>query len=654
MHLRLLRPHARPLIQEAEAVLVERYRDLVRLAHLTLPAALGHHRRVLLAHSLVQRALPRARTKPGVPSVPHPREEVPSRQTAERRLIVEVLRAALAYERRSRCWSPRFALPAAFKTRLPLVIGLRLFPRSGGADELDFARRLSEVPAASRAACLLRSVHGLSEAAVHDLLEAAGVEDPAAAMRTADSLAAAQLAPTAALLSSQEFDACVLQAGPTDLLRRGRRIRLSLGAAAIGLAAATAVVVTAAGDTVRVPSAQARADHTAFSPAELVRTPAQAWDDTSRVDFTAWPPRGSRSHDDGLLGRALTTWAHPPAGTRVRLAPATTAAAPTTRPQLLYAGDVADRAVVLLYDGTRLARYSESRSSARTAELRVARTDDADLTTAAAVSLYSGKGSARYLLAPWISEVSIRDLLRPDVLARPLRTARDGVTRPVSVVSAGRGCESRPVLQLRSSARIVEKHSFLLADRGALSPAHLTYTPLPGKGGPPGRPREATGPAALLAWAHTACTLDSPGNAGVRSVNAWDFAEQSLPDRGGTAVWSCARADTWSGPGDVTVTLRTSRDVPAEPARTIARARSTAACSRFGQNVAATVGWRSPAGHWYVLAAGSRAVTRLSVSGDVSATKQGRTLDLPVSRRPRTQVRATVATGEQLHAFGSR
>ncbi|MFJ9541238.1 hypothetical protein ACIRPX_28770 [Streptomyces sp. NPDC101225] len=473
-------------------------------------------------------------------------------------------------------------------------------------------------------------------------------------MSTADSLGAGRAGPTAALLSSHEFDACALQASPTDLLRRSRRVRLTLGAVAVGLAAATAMAITVAGDTAPGSSAPAPAADSAFTPAELVRTPRQAWDNTSRVDFTAWPPRGSRTHDDGLLGRALATWAHPRAGTRVRRAPATTAAAPATAPQLLYAGDVADRTVVLLYDGTRLARYSEARAPAHAAELSVARTDDADLTTAAAVSLNSGRDAARYLLAPWISEASVRDLVRPDVIARPLRTAKDGVTQPVPVGSAGGGCESRPVLQLRSSQRIVEKHSFLLADWGGLSPVHLTHIPLPGQGGPPGRPREATGSAALLAWAHTVCALGSPGNAGVRSVNAWDFAEQNLPDHGGTAVWSCARADTWSGPGDVTVTLRTSRDLPSAPARTVARARSTAACSRFGQNIAATTGWQSPGGHWYVLAAGSRAVTRLSVSGDVSATKRGRTLDLPVSHKPRTRVRATLATGEQVNALGSR
>ncbi|MDA5286844.1 hypothetical protein NOD94_040785, partial [Streptomyces sp. Isolate_45] len=47
-------------VEQAEAVLVEHYPHLVRLAYVTLPDSLGRHTRVLLAHRVVQRALPRA------------------------------------------------------------------------------------------------------------------------------------------------------------------------------------------------------------------------------------------------------------------------------------------------------------------------------------------------------------------------------------------------------------------------------------------------------------------------------------------------------------------------------------------------------------------------------------------------------------------
>ncbi|MFD1271321.1 hypothetical protein ACFQ51_03200 [Streptomyces kaempferi] len=160
------------------------------------------------------------------------------------------------------------------------------------------------------------------------------------------------------------------------------------------------------------------------------------------------------------------------------------------------------------------------------------------------------------------------------------------------------------MLQLRSSARIVEKHAFLLTDLGELSPVHLTYTPLPGHGSPPARqPREATDGPALLAWAHLACGLEELRGTGVRAVNAWDFAEQELPERSGHAVWTCARASTWRGPGDVELVLRAPASSASAPAEVVGRARSTAACSRFGQHVVADVHWRARSGHWYLLAA---------------------------------------------------
>ena len=139
-----------------------------------------------------------------------------------------------------------FAHPGALRLRLPLVLGLRLFPRSVGADELTLAQRLSADPAAARAAFLLRTVHGLPLDAVHDLLESADAPDPAAALRSAGILEESSRRSPAALLPSQEFDDCALQAGPTDLLRRIRRTRLLLAAAAIGLV--TVVTLAVAGD----------------------------------------------------------------------------------------------------------------------------------------------------------------------------------------------------------------------------------------------------------------------------------------------------------------------------------------------------------------------------------------------------------------------
>ncbi|WP_244317448.1 hypothetical protein [Streptomyces bauhiniae] len=622
-------PHgSRGRLLHAERRLAERYAELVRLAYLVLPASLGRHRRVLAAHSLVQRSLPDA-----TPAVPAPR--TPGTDP-DRSLRVAVVRGALAQCRRPRLWPEGARPPRLLVPRLPVVLGLRLAPRSGGAEEMALGQALSDLSAPARAAFVLLRVEGLTADHTRGVLEAAGEADAQVAVRQAARLDASLGTAAEAVLTSDEFDACTLRARPTDLVRRRRRVRVAgLAVLAGALTAGGLAAVTHSAPDAREPRS-----------AGLVRVDPGAWADTSRVDFTAWPARGDRVRDRALLDRALAVWADPPSGTRIDRAPGTPADPPPRAPRLLYAGSVGGHAVVVFHDGQRLVRYGESGTGER---LALARVDDADVTTAAAVVLEERGGAVRYLLAPWVAESSVRDLTRPDAPAQPLSVARDGVTAPVPRWTGG-GCGRRPALQLRSSPAIAEHHAFLLADLGGLTPAHLTYTPLPGHGSPPARqPREATGPAALVAWGRTGCDLDSAGGSGVRAVNAWDFAEQDLPDGGGHAVWTCARADTWQGPGNITVSLRR----PGKNAQVVTRVRSTAACSRFGQHVVARTHWKSPHGHWYVLAAGSRAVTSLTLTGDVSATRSGHTLAVRAPKDASTKVRARLTSGETLPEVGS-
>ncbi|RZU45462.1 hypothetical protein EV284_0093 [Streptomyces sp. BK022] len=625
-------PHgSRDRLLHAEHRIAERYAELVRLAYLVLPASLGRHRRVLAAHSLVQRSLPDATA-----AVPAPRSPGAD---PDRPLRLAVVRGALAQCRRPRLWPEGARPPLLLVPRLPVVFGLRLAPRSGGAEEMALGQALSDLSAPARAAFVLLRVEGLTADHARGVLEAAGVADARSAVREAARLDTSLGTAAAAVLTSDEFDACTLRARPTDLVRRRRRVRLAaLSVLAGALATGGLAAVTHSGPgTPDAPEPRS---------AHLVRVDPGAWADTSRVDFTAWPARGDRVRDRALLDRALAVWADPPSGVPVDRAPGTPADPPPRAPRLLYAGSVDGHAVVVFHDGQRLVRYGESGTGER---LALARVDDADVTTAAAVVLEERGGAVRYLLAPWVAESSVRDLLRPDAPARPLPVARDGVTAPVPRWTGG-GCGHRPALQLRSSPAIAEHHAFLLADLGGLTPAHLTYTPLPGHGSPPARePGEATGPAALVAWGHAGCDLDPAGGAGVRAVNAWDFAGQDLPDGGGHAVWTCARADTWQGPGNITVSLRR----PGEDARVVARVRSTATCSRFGRHVVARTHWKSPHGHWYVLAAGSRAVTSLTLTGDVRATRNGHTLAVRAPKDASTKVRAHLASGERLPEVGS-
>ncbi|WP_199547550.1 hypothetical protein [Streptomyces sp. N35] len=636
-----------PPVVQAEAHLVDQYTRLVSLAYLTLPATLTRHRRVLLAHGIVQRALPRTGPFRGARRA----EFVPAQREAGGQPIADqlrarVLRAALDCERRPPGWPKRLPPPRTLLTRLPAVWGLRLFPRAGGAEELALGNTLAHVAAATRAAFVLRHLERLSDSEVNELLGAAGVQEPHRALRASHRLDATAGPTAETLLRSQEFDACSVQTRPTDLLRRRRRYAL-LWTVTAAVAVFIVLAASLGGDDGEQPTAALPAG--AVGPDQLVRVPGDLWADTSRVDFSAWPPRGDRTDDRQLLTRALATWATPPKTARVTKSVGTTSQPPSGAPQLLYAGEVRERTVAVFHDGQRLVRYTES--SGAGPWLASARANDADVTTAAAAVLDRGREGTRYLLAPWIAEAGHRDLLRPNAAARPLGFGKDGITEPVASPSAKGPCDAWPVLQLRSSDRIVEKHAFLVTDLGGLTPAHLSYTPLPGRAAPARQPREATSTNALSSWTSTACRLGEFRDDGVRAVNVWDFADQPLPDRGGRAMWSCTRATTWSGPGHVLLQFKAQG---ADSAPLVGRADSTAACSRFGQHVLATTQWVAPSGGRYLLAAGSREVVSLKVTGAVDATVQGRTLAREISSPDaRVSVRARLSDGSALDPIGT-
>ncbi|MFJ3902823.1 hypothetical protein [Streptomyces sp. NPDC090025] len=607
---------------------MEHYPDLVRLAHLILPPELGRHRRVLAAHALVQRGLGRADggtdRSPGA-SIPGARSAdgtakdaaADTAATAHHWLRARLVRDAL-----------RPPMRVSKGVALPRMLGLRVFPRAGGTDELALDRALAAATPEARAALALTALEGLAPQAVVALLHGAGVTDPARAVALAERLRADGGPGVGELLLRPEFDPCTVHLRPTDLLRRRRRTRLAAVAAAAVLLVGTGAVAgaLAGSSTSAAPdTAAAVLSAAALTP---VQAPAGQWADTSHVDFSVWPARGDRAGDQALLRRASTAWAHDARDGGGRDGGG--------RPQLLYAGTVDGTAVVLLHTGHTLVRYTEPAASASGAggSPAMARTtaDEGNVVTAAAVVLTHTGDRTRYLLAPWIAQAATRDLRAPASAARPLRIAADGTTEPVTrsgpqgpgPAAATAPCTGATVLQLRSSSKIVEDHAFLLADLGGLVPAHLSWTPLPVPGDRARQPREAAGPLGLAAWAHSACSLAGLRDSGVRSVNRWEFAEQPLPGQAGRALWVCARADAWEGAGRVAVTL----EVPGRvlPVTTV---RDTAACGRFGQDILAGTYWSAPGGPRYFLAAGSRRVVGVTVTGAVRAGARGRVFAAP-------------------------
>ncbi|MFE0098857.1 hypothetical protein [Streptomyces sp. NPDC059009] len=699
-------PFAATRLDAIEATLVEQYARLVRLAYVVLPRRLGRHSRVLGAHAVVQQALPHTplhllpgqRHDPDTPHEAHDAHdahETHQAHGAEYFLVRErVLRRALRHAHRPHGW-PRFLPPPRMlRPTLPMVWGLRLFPHLGGTAEAELDQALHAVSPPARAAFALRHLDGLGDADIDAVLTAVGVPDASRFRAEARTLEESFGAPAEPLVLSDEFDPCAVQAGPTDLLRRRNRRLAGFLTALVLVAAAGVTAVHFADDStptsplsLPLPLSGAETSQRTLNPRNLERVADDEWLHTARIDFSAWPARGELADDHTVLARALAAWsARPTRDLRRTATPGTPTEPPSRPPQLLFAGKVDGRAIVVLHDGMRLVRYGEpagiedgnadgtgngtgADDAGAAFTIDFARTDESDVTTAGAVEVSRsrtggrsggggeagnrGKESARFLLAPWIAESATRDLLRPNTPARGLPVSGTGITDRAPVPTRQGSCTSWPVLQLRSSSKVAEKHAFLLSDLGGPAPAHLTYTPLPSSSVPARQPREATGTPALLAWAHIACGLQQAYGGGIRAVNTWDYAEQRLPEHGGRAVWSCVRYDSWRGPGDVTVRFRDTTQAPDAPAADVARVRKTHACSRFGLHVLASRTWTAPSGHRYLLAAGSRAVTSIRSPDTPSIRTSKTTLAVRAPSHP-VRLSARLRTGDTVAGLTDR
>ncbi|MDQ0830532.1 hypothetical protein QF032_002376 [Streptomyces achromogenes] len=618
-------------VEQAEAALVEHYPRLVRLAYLVLPPTLRRGRRVLTAHALVQRALPRRRASaPVIPAQSAGRDGDPGYAYVR----LQVVRAALEAGAPTRllAWPKRAQLPPL----LPQVWGLRLFPRSGGADELALDQRLADLSGPARAACALRGLERLPDGDVREVLTGSGVHgaDVTAALREAAEVPAAQYP----LLGSPEFDPCALQARPTDLMRRRQHGRAVLAAVA-ALAVCGALVAlpgdgwgpdgAAAPAYARNPAAEA-----ALDPGRLVKISPAAWKTSPRTDFSVWPARGPLTGDDALLRRALAVWARPGGTVQVSSTPDTPSGGPAGPPQLLYAGEVDNARVVIFYDGLRIARYAEPKDGAAGAALDFARADGASGADAGALVLGRADGNVRYLTAPWVTKAGERDLTKPGAGVMDL-TLTDGITSPLASPAARAGvCTTWNVLLLTDA-----QGTHLYSDLAELVPARLTA-------GRPAAPREATGAQALRTWAPFACSLADARGQGVRTVNAWAYTRQPLPDASGSASWVCTRAETWRGDGSrVLAQFHTPGGIFGAA---VAKAGDVPACGPRDPHVLAGVLWKSKGDHWYLLAAGDRQTASIRATGGVRGSGRGHLLTAPAKQGAQAGLEGRLENGRTI------
>ena len=616
-------------VEQAEAALVEHYPRLARLAYLVLPPGLGRSRRVLTAHALTQRALPRNRTTaPLVPAQQSGRPVDPGYALIRLRVIRKALEAGLPLRRRA--WPKRSQLPPL----LPHVRGLKLFPRSGGADELALDQRLSALSAPGRAAYVLRGLERLPDDGVRQVLRAAGVADADGALREADGMPG-----PGPLLGSSEFDPCSLQARPTDLMRRRQHTKAALVAGAALVVCG--VLLGLPGDgwgpdgAAAPPYAKNPAAEAALDPAELTKVAPAAWKASARTDFSVWPARGGLTGDEELLRRALAVWARPGESVGVSATPGTQTGGPAGPPHLLYAGEVDSTRVVILHDGLRLVRYAEPKVGSAGAALDFARTDGAARAESGAVVLGRSDGNVRYLTAPWVTKAAGRDLVGPDSGAKEL-TLTEGVTAPLAspVQEQSGACTSWNALELTDGS-----DTRVLSDLGELVPARLTA-------GRPGSAKDVAGEKARDSWASYACSLGAVRGQGVRSVNAWEFASQPLPDSTGSGAWVCTRADTWRGDGArVLAQFRTPGGVQGAVA---AKAQDVPACGERDPQVLAGVLWKSEGGHWYLLAAGGGDTESIEATGGITGSADGNLLTAKAEQGARAQLKGTLENGRTI------
>ncbi|MEW2348529.1 hypothetical protein AB0904_12735 [Streptomyces sp. NPDC006684] len=637
---------------QAEAALVEHYPRLVRLAHVVLPASLGRARRVLAAHALTQRALPRPRELAGA-RVPGPRGAeaagagsgtgrggagVSARDAGYACVRGRVLRETL------RACGDGGPGKARVPSGLPRVWGLRLFPRAGGTEELALDQALSRLSGAGRAAYALVHLEGLDAETARALLTEAGAADAGAALGEAAGVELPAGAHAAALLASPEFDACSLQARPTDLVRRRQGVRAFGAGAAVLLvcgAAFTGWSLTRSEEPAYVPSATERE---ALDPARLTTVAPDAWETATRRDFSVWPARGGLVSDRALLGRALRAWDHPGPRTHVSATPGTPLGGPAGPPRLLWAGHTAGADIVLFYDGLRLVRYAEAAGDGfGDPALDLVRADGIDEAGAAVVAIARTDGNVRYLTAPWVKSVAQRDLRVPQRASTPFTTERDGTVwpfqQPGRTPAPDGGCTTWNTVQVTG----VDGHARLYSDLGDLLPAHLTT-------GSPTAPGEVDDLASRTAWAPSACSLVAGQGRGVRAVNSWSYASQPLPEGAGTARWACTRMDTWRGGG--TLTLAEYR-APGHPLGAVAaQAADSASCGPRQPDVLAGAMWKAPSGTWYVLAAGSGGVASITARDGIRGASPTRLFALPAPKGSTATLSATLVSGGTLDGLG--
>jgi hypothetical protein len=153
----------------------------------------------------------------------------------------------------------------------------------------------------------------------------------------------------------------------------------------------------------------------------------------------------------------------------------------------------------------------------------------------------------------------------------------------------------------------------------------------------------------LASWSPYACSLATARGRGVRSVNAWEFAGQPMPDATGTAAWVCTRAETWRGDGaQVLAQFHTPAGTYGAVA---AKAQDVPACGPRDPHVVAGVLWKSKLGNWFLLAAGSKGTASVRATGGVTGAANGNLLAVRTKQGARAVLKGTLSDGHRVEGL---
>ncbi|MEV6524747.1 hypothetical protein AB0M43_22585 [Longispora sp. NPDC051575] len=573
-----------------ETVFVENYGRLVRAAYVVDAGQDSRQRRWARAHRLVRRALP---LRSG-------RQVAADPDAGYRTLLTRVLTRSLGR---------RFPWPGPFGR------GAGVAP-AGGPEHAAVDQALAAVEPQARVAYLLLLAEGMDRKSATGVLQAVGVPDSYAAVNKALKVRDALDADYGidAERQSELLDEPAMNPAATEvrapapaMLRTARVGRGALGGAA-GIVALVGVATLATG-------AWSGPEPQKVEPVRPVTD--TEWRNNPNPVLAAWPSRGSERANTALTSRAVSAWR---TGKKLVVGRGADGSPPAGVPQLLFAGKVDGKDVVLLADKSRIARYSDK--GLELSPMPV-------LGTAGASALHLV--GTRYLLAPWIQKAQVATLGGgwQDL------AAADGITDPVRPVPGS--CYTGPLLRL-TTQDVAAPGPLTLADLGQISLAHITV----------GDPKAARYLDTQGSWERLGCQVTEWQGSAVVAVHAWEFATGPLPAKAGTGSWVCLRADLVGGANMVRAVLLG----PGGTATTVAQ--GTRLCSARGGPVAATAWWKAPSGSWYLLAAGSPGVDRIEAAAGVlkGSSKTYLTLGPVPNQTPTMTVKARDAAGADVPVLG--